>query len=385
MVFGTLSRTVRAANAEKMKVLAVLYRAGDASKNPRLLGCVENELGLRQFLEERGHEYIVTDSKDGPGNDLDKHLPDADVIISTPFHPAFLTPERISKAKKLSLALTAGIGSDHVDLPSAAKAGITVAEVTGSNVVSVAEHVVMMMLTLVRNYIPAHQQVVNGEWDVAKIAANAYDLENKVIGTVGAGRIGQRVLQRLQGFGAKKLLYTDYARLPEAKEKELNAEYVELHELVKECDVVTINCPLHESTRGLFDEKLLRSMKKGAYLVNTARGAIVDRDSLVKVMNDGHLGGYAGDVWYPQPAPKDHPWRYMPNQAMTPHYSGTTLDAQARYSAGVKEILRRTFDGEELNPTDVIVQGGKLAAQYDAGSKDQRNLDHSKPEWEKPL
>jgi len=377
-------RSMATGTSEKLKILAVLYKAGDAAKNPRMLGCVENELGLRQFLEERGHTYTVTDSKEGPGNDLDKLLPDTDILISTPFHPAFLTAERVAKAKKLKLALTAGIGSDHIDLPSAAKAGITVAEVTGSNVVSVAEHGVMMMLTLVRNYIPAYTQVINGEWDVAKIAQSAYDIENKVIGTVGAGRIGQRVLQRLQGFAPKKLLYSDYARLPESKEAELKAEYTTLEELVKQCDVVTINCPLHESTRGLFDEKLLRSMKKGAFLVNTARGAIVDRDSLVKVMNDGHLGGYAGDVWSPQPAPKDHPWRTMPRHAMTPHYSGTTLDAQARYAAGVKEILRRTFNDESLNPTDVIVQGGKLAAQYDVASKDSRNLEF-KAEWEKPL
>ncbi|CAL5222900.1 g5329 [Coccomyxa viridis] len=369
-------------NDTPKKILAVLYRGGEAAKNPRLLGCLENELGLRKFLEDRGHTLVVTDDKEGADSQFEKELEDADVVITTPFFPGYLTPERIKKAPKLKLALTAGIGSDHVDLEAASEAGITVAEVTGSNVVSVAEHVVMMILSLVRNYIPAYHQVIDGEWNIAKIAENAYDLEGKIVGTVGAGRIGQRVLQRLKGFDCAELLYSDYAQLPKEVEEKLGAKYTSLEDMVKKCDVVTINCPLHKGTRGLFDQTMLTNMKKGAYLVNTARGAIVDRDALVKVLESGHLAGYAGDVWYPQPAPKDHPWRTMPNHAMTPHYSGTTLDAQARYAAGTKEILRRTFDNEPLNETDVIVQGGKLAAQYDKESKGERNLAF-KPEWEK--
>ncbi|KAK9804285.1 hypothetical protein WJX72_004788 [[Myrmecia] bisecta] len=348
-----------------------------------MLGCVENELGLRPFLEERGHEFVVTDDKEGPNSELDKHLKDAEVLISTPFHPAYLTKERIAKAPKLKLALTAGIGSDHIDLQAAAEAGITVAEITGSNVVSVAEHVVMMMLTLVRNYMPAYQQVINGEWDVGRIAMKAYDIEGKTIGTVGAGRIGQRVLERLKGFHPGKLLYSDYAQLSSQREKELGATYCKsVEELVSQCDIVTINCPLHKDTEHLFDKAMLGKMKKGSYLVNTARGKICDRDAVAEALKSGHLAGYAGDVWYPQPAPKDHPWRTMPNHAMTPHYSGTTLDAQARYAAGTKEVLRRTFDKEPLNPTDVIVEGGKMAAQYDSSAK-ERNMDYSKQEWEK--
>lgn len=123
-----------------------------------------------------------------------------------------MTADRLAKAKNLKLAVTAGIGSDHVDLNVANKTngGITVAEVTGSNVVSVAEHVVMTILALVRNFVPAHEQIQAGEWDVAAVAKDEYDLEDKVVGTVGVGRIGERVLRRLQGFECKELLYYDY-------------------------------------------------------------------------------------------------------------------------------------------------------------------------------
>ena len=229
-----------------------------------LLGSVSGELGLRRCLEGRGHRLVVTSDKDGPDSVFERELPDADVVISQPFWPAYLTAERIAKAPKLKLAITAGIGSDHVDLQAAIERGITVAEVTYSNSISVSEHVVMMILALVRNYIPSYQ-----------------------------------------------------------------------------------------------------------WVVNTARGKICDRDAVVRALESGQLAGYAGDVWFPQPAPNDHPWRTMPHHGMTPHTSGTSLSAQARYAAGTQEILECWFDGRPIRDEYLIVDAGKLAGtgahSYSAG------------------
>ena len=133
----------------------------------QLLGSVSGELGLRRFLEERGHRLVVTSDKDGPDSIFERELPDAEIVISQPFWPAYLTAERIDKARSLKLAVTAGIGSDHVDLQKAIERGITVAEVTYCNSISVAEHVVMLILALVRNYLPAHQVVLDGGWNIA--------------------------------------------------------------------------------------------------------------------------------------------------------------------------------------------------------------------------
>lgn len=185
------------------------------------------------------------------------------------FHPGYLTAERLAKAKNLKIAITAGIGSDHVDLNAANKTngGITVAEVTGSNVVSVAEHVVMTILILVRNFVPAHEQIQAGEWDVAAAAKNEFDLEGKVVGTVAVGRIGERVLRRLKPFDCKELLYFDYQPLKPEVEKEIGCRRVDtLEEMLAQCDVVTINCPLHEKTRGLFNKELIAKMKPGMFL-----------------------------------------------------------------------------------------------------------------------
>jgi formate dehydrogenase len=326
-----------------------------------LLGSVSGELGLRAFLEAAGHELVVTSDKDGSNSVFDRELPSTDIVISQPFWPAYLTPERIAKAPKLRLAITAGIGSDHVDLKAAIDAGVTVAEVTYCNSISVSEHVVMMILSLVRNYIPSYQWVVKGGWNIADCVSRSYDLEGMVVGTVGAGRIGLAVLRRLRPFDVK-LHYTDRHRLPEDVERELGLTYhPDVESMLPVCDVVTINAPLHAETEGLFNDALIAKMKRGAYLVNTARGKICDRDAVVRALESGQLAGYAGDVWYPQPAPKDHPWRTMPHHGMTPHISGSSLSAQTRYAAGTREILECWFDGRPIREEYLIVDGGKLA------------------------
>jgi formate dehydrogenase len=262
-------RSLSATPRQNGKVLLVLYDGHEhAREEPQLLGTVENELGIRKWVEEQGHELITTSSKEGADSVFDKHLPDAEVIITTPFHPGYLTAERLAKAKKLKIAITAGIGSDHVDLNAANKTngGITVIEVTGSNVTSVAEHVIMTTLVLVRNFVPAHEMIARGDWDVAAVAKNEYDLEGKTVGTVAVGRIGERVLRRLRAFDCKELLYFDYQPLSPEVEREIGCRRVDkLEDMLAQCDVVTINCPLHEKTRGLFNADLISKMKKGMF------------------------------------------------------------------------------------------------------------------------
>ena len=337
-----------------------------------LLGSVSGELGLRRFLEERGHQLVVTSDKDGPDSAFERELVDAEIVISQPFWPAYLTAERIAKAPNLKLAVTAGIGSDHVDLQAAIDRGITVAEVTYCNSISVAEHVMMLILSLVRNYIPSYKQVVDGGWNIADCVSREYDLEGMQVGTVAAGRIGSAVLRRLKPFEVG-LHYFDRHRLPADVEQELGVTYhPDVESMVGVCDVITINAPLHPETEHLFDDELIGKMKRGAYLVNTARGKICDRDAVARALESGQLAGYAGDVWFPQPAPKDHPWRTMPNHGMTPHTSGSSLSAQARYAAGTREILECWFDDRPIREEYLIVDGGKLAGagahSYSAGN-----------------
>ena len=219
----------------------------------------------------------------------------------------------------------------------------------------------MMILGLVRNYIPSYQRSLDGGWNIADCVSRSYDLEGMQVGTVAAGRIGSAVLRRLKPFDVG-LHYTDRHRLPPEVEEDLGVTFHETaEEMVGVCDVVTINAPLHPETEHLFDDEMIAKMKRGAYLVNTARGKICDRDAIARALESRQLAGYAGDVWFPQPAPKDHPWRTMPHHGMTPHTSGTSLSAQARYAAGTREILECCFDGRPIREEYLIVDGGTLA------------------------
>ena len=326
-----------------------------------LLGCVSGELGLRKFLEEAGHKLVVTSDKDGANSILDKEILDANVVISQPFWPVYLTKERIEKSPNLKIAITAGVGSDHVDLDAAMQHGITVCEVTYSNSISVSEHVVMMILGMVRNYIPSHNWVLKGGWNIADCVSRSYDVEGMHIGTVAAGRIGLAVLKRMKPFDTH-LHYFDRHRLSQEVEQEYGLIFhSDIEDMLRVCDVVTINCPLHSETMDLFDSEMIAKMKHGAYLINTARGKICNRQAVADALASGQLAGYAGDVWFPQPPPKNHIWRNMPHQGMTPHTSGTSLAAQARYADGVREILECWFSGRAIRDEYLIVDGGKLA------------------------
>lgn len=366
------------------------YPDGQTLPNPKhidfkpgdLLGSVSGELGLRAYLESLGHELIVTSDKDGPDSVLEKELPEADIVISQPFWPAYLTAERLQKAKNLKMSITAGIGSDHVDLQAAMDKGITVAEVTWCNSISVAEHAVMMILSLVRNYIPSYQWVIDKGWNIADCVTRSYDVEGMDVGIYGAGRIGLAVLRRMKPFDVT-LHYFDQYRLSAELEKELNLTYHEsVESLFASCDIISIHTSLHPKTEHIVNDSLLKSMRRGAYIVNTARGKICDRDAIVRAVESGQLAGYAGDVWFPQPAPKDHPWRTMPHHGMTPHTSGTSLSAQARYAAGTREILECYFEKRPIRNEYLIVDKGALAGAgahaYTAGNATHGSEDAAK-------
>ena len=326
-----------------------------------LLGCVSGELGLRKFLEERGHTLVVTSDKDGEGCVADKELVDADIVISQPFFPYYVTREKMESAPNLKMAITAGIGSDHVDLQAAMEHNIDVVEVTYCNSRSVAEHIVMQILVLVRDFTTQHNIVNEGGWHIADAVSRSYDVEGMHVGTIAAGRIGIDMLRKMKPFDVH-LHYFDKHRLSNQIETELGLTYhPSVESLVAACDVINISCPLHPETEHMFDDDMIARCKQGAYIINTARGKICDKDAIARGLESGQLSGYAGDVWFPQPAPNDHVWRTMPHHAMTPHTSGTSLSAQTRYADGVREILECFFAGDEIRNQYLIVQNGELA------------------------
>jgi formate dehydrogenase len=214
-----------------------------------------------------------------------------------------------------------------------------------------------------RHYLEAHGHtlIVTSDKDGADCVSRSYDLEGMHFGAIAAGRIGLAVLRRLKPFDVH-LHYHNRHRLSADVERELNLTYhASPQSLVKVCDVISLHSPLYPSTENMFDDHMLGLVKRGTYLINCARGKLCDRDAVVRALKTGKLAGYAGDVWFPQPAPADHPWRRMINQGMTPHMSGTSLSAQARYAAGTLEILQCFFDARPIRREYLIVDGGSLA------------------------
>jgi formate dehydrogenase len=203
--------------------------------------------------------------------------------------------------------------------------------------------------------------VARGGWGIADGVQRSYDLEGMTVGSVAAGRVGTAVLRRLRPFGVR-LAYTDPRRLPAGAERELGlAFFPTAADMVPHCDVVTISAPLHPGTEGLFDGKLIAAMRRGAYIVNTASGSICDRDAIARALESGHLAGYVGDAWFPQPAPPGHPWRAMRRDGTAQDVSGTSLPAQARYAAGTREILECWLEGRPIRDEYLIISGGGLA------------------------
>ncbi|QDI90573.1 NAD-dependent formate dehydrogenase [Salicibibacter halophilus] len=335
-----------------MKIVALFPESTSSSQ----LLTKEESLGLVDFLKETDHELIlVTDD-----TEVNQHVEDMEVIISSPFFPAYITKERIEKATNLKMAITAGIGSDHVDIEAAAENGVTVAEVTGSNNESVAEQNVMETLLLLRNYEEGHRQAEEGEWDLPKVGSGAYELLDKTIGIFGFGRIGQLTAERLKPFDVK-LQYNDPFRKKDIENK-IGIQYVDFDELIRSSDVIIVQSPLTADTENKFDQEALSQMKENAVLVNCARGAIVDKHAVVEAVNEDRIR-YGGDVWDPQPAPKSHPWRSLKQTGLTVHYSGMTVEAQERIQKGVQEMLENLMSNTPIREEYIIVNKNKVSHQ----------------------
>src|SRR5699024_1429571 len=200
----------------------------------------------------------------------------------------YITKERVKKAPNSKLAITAGVGSDHDDLEAAEEHNIEVVEITGSNQVSVAEQVVMNMLILLRNFQEGHRQAVEGEWNLPKVGNHAHDIEGKTIGIFGFGRIGQLVAERLAPFNVN-FQHND----PNVKETTLGSKYLTFDELNETRNVISSITPLTNETANLLEYNRLKRMTQRSYIVNTARGGIHKREYLPKVLESGHLNGYA--------------------------------------------------------------------------------------------
>ncbi len=242
---------------------------------------------------------------------------------------------------RLSVVGVASVGTDRIDLAAATRAGVMVVNAPTGNTIAAAEHTVALMLSLLRRIPRADASVREGRWD--RSALTGSELRGRTVGIIGLGRIGKAVARRVAAFEARVLAYDPYLIADQATEA--SARLVGLPELLLRADIVTVHTPLTRATRGLVGRAAIEAMKPGAYLLNVARGGIVDETVLAEALTEGRLGGAALDVYSAEPLAADSPLRATPNTILTPHLGASTREAQDRVGVEMAEQVVLALSG----------------------------------------
>ncbi|MBC7327375.1 phosphoglycerate dehydrogenase, partial [bacterium] len=259
-----------------------------------------------------------------------------------------VTRDIIEAGEKLKIIGRAGVGVDNIDVEAATEKGIVVVNSPGGNTRAAAEHTIALMLALARNIPQAHLSLKQGEWKRSKFMG--VEIYGKTLGIIGLGRIGREVAKRAQGLGMEVIAYDPY--ISEELAERLNIQLLDLESLLSKADIVTVHTPLTKETRHLLGEKELRKMKKGAKIINTARGGIIDEQALVKVIEEGILSGAAIDVFEQEPPPPDHPLLKLEQVIVTPHLGASTVEAQEYVAVDVAQQIVNFFKG--IPPTSPV-------------------------------
>jgi D-3-phosphoglycerate dehydrogenase len=258
-----------------------------------------------------------------------------------------VTEEVLSAAGRLKVVGRAGVGLDNIDVEVANRLGIAVLNSPGGNVISAAELTLGLMLALVRNIAQASASLKRGEWE--RIRFRGAELYRKTLGLVGAGRIGSEVTRRARAMGMQVLVYDPY--LSRERAEEMSAEPTALATLLARADIVSIHTPLTEETHGLLGAEELALMKPTAYLVNAARGGVVDEAALFAALREKRLAGAALDVFEQEPPPLDHPLLKLDNVLAVPHLGAATREAQTHSGIEICRAVRDALLSSELNST----------------------------------
>jgi D-3-phosphoglycerate dehydrogenase / 2-oxoglutarate reductase len=302
-------------------------------------------------LLESSFEVRYTDGADR--SKLLAALADVDAVIVR--SATQIDAEAIAHARRLRVVARAGVGLDNVDVDAATKAGVMVVNAPASNVVSAAEHAVALLLAVARNVPQANASLKGGQWK--RSAYTGVELQDKVAGILGLGRIGALVAQRLSAFGMTVIAYDPYA--PSATSTQLGVRMVSLDELLAESDFITVHLPRNAETVGILGDRELRQVKPTVRIINAARGGIVDEAALAAALREGRVAGAGIDVYAKEPC-TESPLFGFDNVVVTPHLGASTAEAQEKAGTQVARSVRLALDGEFV-PDAVNVQGGAVA------------------------
>ena len=273
-----------------------------------------------------------------------KALERADVVILRIFRAE---KEDIERIRGLRMISRWGVGYDSVDVEAASARGILVTNTPGSNAYAVAEHTVMLMMALCHHLMEHNRHVQRGEWSNKAYMETTRTLNDAVVGLVGGGNVGRQVARRVRAFGAK-VVYYDPFRLSGEKEREYAMKYVSLDELLRTADFVSLHAPLTEENYHMLNETAIAKMKPGAYVINTARGGLIDEPALVRAIDEGRIAGAGIDCSENAPIGREAPLLGRDAILVTPHVAGTASDIASATIPMLVESIMELYKGENV-------------------------------------
>ncbi len=288
------------------------------------------------------------------GNDLTEAVAGADAVLVR--SATKITREALARATHLRVIGRAGVGVDTIDVEAATEKGVAVMNAPAGNTISAAELAFALLLALVRKVPAADRSMKAGEWD--RTSFGGTELYRKTLGLIGAGRVGGEVAQRARAFGMRVLAYDPFLSVEAARE--MGVELGDLETVLRTADVLSLHVPLTDKTRGMLGEAQLALLRRGALIVNAARGGVLDEAALVRGLTDGSIGGAALDVFDQEPLPADHPLRKLPNVVLTPHLGASTEEAQLNVAVEIAEAVRAALlEGDYSRAVNASLVGGE--------------------------
>jgi phosphoglycerate dehydrogenase-like enzyme len=327
------------------------FQENQPMKKPRVVflhGLKPRLVEMVLASSDKGWDTIAIDGKMPEAQQIEA-VREADFIM---LYRAKLSENMLRAATKVRLVQLLAAGYDDMNLPLMRELGIACANNGGANSWAVADQTVLMMLALYRRVLAADRDVRAGRWNREIDGTNTFEMANKVVGILGMGNIGRKVARRVQAFDAV-VQYHNRTRLPVAVEQQLNVGYVELDELFRTSDIVSLHSPLTAQTHHVVSRERLATMKPGALIVNTSRGGLIDEAALAAALRDGVIAGAGLDAFDPEPIDPGSPFLKLENVVLSPHSAGTTADTWYRRGRFGFENMKRVWDSQP--PESVVV------------------------------